>query len=135
MGPAYGRRAAATNDFSSTGVACSATRPAGEGRGEGSNLNLPLPAGSSAAEWFSALEVACARVARHRAEALVVSLGLDTWAGDPISKFALTGEDFVRLGARFAKLGLPAVLVLEGGYATRELGENAANVLDGIEEA
>ena len=107
----------------------------GEGLGAGFNLNLPLPAGSSVAAWFAALEVACARIGRHRADALVVSLGLDTFAGDPISKFALQTTDFTRLGARLSQLGLPTIFVLEGGYAAAELGVNAANVMDGFEAA
>jgi acetoin utilization deacetylase AcuC-like enzyme len=105
----------------------------GEGAGEGFNYNLPLPAGSSAGVWFEALDAACRRIAQHGAQALVVSLGLDTFVGDPISKFNLQSDDFTRLGARIAKLGLPAVLVLEGGYAAAELGVNAVNVLEGFE--
>ena len=103
---------------------------AGIGPGRGFNLNLPLAAGSPAGQWFAALEVACARVEQHSADALVVSLGLDTFAGDPISTFALLASDFSRLGARLAWLGLPTVFILEGGYAAAELGSNAANVLD-----
>jgi acetoin utilization deacetylase AcuC-like enzyme len=102
----------------------------GAGAGRGFNLNLPLPAGTSARNWFAALEVACAQVERHRADALVVSLGLDTFSGDPISKFALTTDDFRTLGARLKKLALPTLFILEGGYAAAELGVNAANVLD-----
>ncbi len=105
----------------------------GEGVGKGFNLNLPLPAGSSVQAWFEALETSCQRVARHNAQALVISLGLDTFAGDPISKFALQSDDFTRLGARIAKLGLPTVFILEGGYAAAELGTNAVNVLEGFE--
>jgi acetoin utilization deacetylase AcuC-like enzyme len=105
----------------------------GEGAGEGFNYNLPLPAGSSAGVWFEALDAACRRIAQHGAQALVVSLGLDTFAGDPISKFNLQSDDFNKLGARIAKLGLPTVLVLEGGYAAAELGVNAVNVLEGFE--
>jgi acetoin utilization deacetylase AcuC-like enzyme len=105
----------------------------GEGEGAGFNLNLPLPARSPAAAWFNALEVACARIGQYRADALVVSLGLDTYGGDPISTFALQPGDFSRLGARLARLALPAVMVLEGGYAAKELGSNAANVLDAFE--
>lgn len=105
----------------------------GEGEGAGFNLNLPLPAGTSAAEWFDALEQACARIAQHQAGALVVSLGLDAFEGDPISRFALTSADFTRLGGRLAELGLPTVFVLEGGYAAAELGTNAVNVLEGFE--
>jgi acetoin utilization deacetylase AcuC-like enzyme len=106
----------------------------GEGEGLGFNLNLPLPAGCSAADWFAALEQACLRIAAHRSDALVVSLGLDTFAEDPISKFALQAADFRRLGQRLAALGLPTVLVLEGGYAAQPLGHNAAQVLEGFEE-
>ena len=105
----------------------------GAGEGAGCNLNLPLPAGSSAATWFTALEAACARVARHRADALVVSLGLDTFAGDPISTFQLQAADFTCLGQRLRRLGLPVIFVLEGGYAAAALGENAVCVLEGFE--
>ncbi len=106
----------------------------GAGSGQSFNLNLPLAAGSSAATWFDALDAACARVMRYRPDALVVSLGLDTFAGDPISSFALQADDFSRLGARLERLGLPTVFVLEGGYAASELGSNAANVADGFEQ-
>jgi acetoin utilization deacetylase AcuC-like enzyme len=107
----------------------------GHGAGQGFNLNIPLPARSSAAVWFEALELACQRVARHGAQALVVSLGLDTFEGDPISTFKLTSSDFSTLGQRLAKLGLPTVFVLEGGYAAADLGVNAVNVLEGFEQA
>ena len=107
----------------------------GAAAGAGFNLNLPLPAGSSVRAWFAALELACTRIGRHRADALVVSLGLDTFADDPISTFALQSADFTCLGARLARLGLPTIFVLEGGYAAAELGVNAANVMDGFESA
>lgn len=106
----------------------------GQGAGEGCNLNLPLPAGSSAESWFDALEIACLRIAEHRCDALVVSLGLDTFAGDPISQFKLWQADFSRLGQRLQRLGLPTAFVLEGGYAAAELGENAVRVIEGFEE-
>ncbi len=107
----------------------------GEGEGTGYNLNLPLPAGTSAATWFAALEQACTRIAGYQADALVISLGLDAFEGDPISRFALASSDFTRLGERLARLGLPTVFLLEGGYAATELGTNAVNVLDGFEQA
>jgi len=102
--------------------------------GYGFTLNLPLPAGSSASTWFEALEIACVRVARHRPDAVVVSLGLDTFADDPISTFQLQAEDFIRLGARLKRIGCPVLFVLEGGYAASELGTNAANVAEGFEQ-
>ena len=105
----------------------------GAGQGQGYNLNLPLAAGSSSAAWFAALETACKRIAGHQPGALVVSLGLDTFEGDPISTFLLQSADFSRLGQVLGRLGLPTVFVLEGGYAAAELGLNAANVVEGFE--
>ena len=108
----------------------------GHGAGEGFNLNLPLGAGStSASRWFEALETACLRIGSYQADALVVALGLDTFVDDPISRFALLAGDFSRLGRRLGALGLPAVFVLEGGYAAAALGINAVNVIEGFEEA
>jgi acetoin utilization deacetylase AcuC-like enzyme len=101
----------------------------GQREGAGANLNLPLPRGTSYAEWSDALEVALAAIARHGAEALVVSLGMDTFEGDPISGFKLQSDDYLRVGERIARANLPTVLVFEGGYAVQEVGVNAANVL------
>ncbi len=107
----------------------------GEGAGLGCNMNLPLPAGSTPAQWFAALETACIKLAAFGAESLVVSLGVDTFAGDPLSHFALQSADFLRIGERIAHLGLPTVFVLEGGYAVAEIGINVVNVLEGFETA
>ena len=107
----------------------------GEGAGQGFNMNLPLPANSTNAAWFDALDIACKRVVQHGAQALVVSLGLDTFVGDPISQFSLQSDDFLRVGQRVAKLDLPTIFVLEGGYAAAELGVNAVNVIEGFEQA
>ena len=106
----------------------------GTGVGHGFNLNLPLPAGSSKEVWFAALATACEKIKQFGADALVVSLGLDTFADDPISTFALQTSDYLELGARLKVLGLPTLFILEGGYAAKELGVNAGNVLHGFEE-
>jgi acetoin utilization deacetylase AcuC-like enzyme len=106
----------------------------GEGAGEGFNLNYPLPAGASNERWFDALDDACRRITAYLPQALVVSLGVDTYAGDPISRFSLRQPDYERLGARLARLKLPTLFVLEGGYAVAEIGENVAHVLCAFEE-
>jgi acetoin utilization deacetylase AcuC-like enzyme len=107
----------------------------GAGAGIGCNLNLPLPAGTGAAAWMLALESACIKLAGYGPEALVVSLGVDTFAGDPLSHFTLQSADFLRIGERIAQLGLPTAFVFEGGYAVGEIGINAVNVLEGFETA
>ena len=101
----------------------------GTGAGLGTNLNLPLPRGTGYAAWSEALTTALAAIDRFGADALVVSLGLDTFEGDPISGFQLKSEDYLRLGERLAQVGLPTVLVFEGGYAVQAVGINTANVL------
>ena len=107
----------------------------GSGAGLGANLNLPLPRGTDYATWAQALETALAGIAKFGADALVVSLGMDTFEGDPISGFKLQTDDYLRIGERLAKAGLPTVFVFEGGYAVDEVGVNAVNVLQGFTAA
>ena len=97
--------------------------------GLGANLNLPLPRGTDYATWALALETALGAIGRFGAETLVVSLGMDTFEGDPISGFHLRSADYLRVGERLAKVQLPTVLVFEGGYAVAEVGVNTVNVL------
>nr|WP_261771124.1 hypothetical protein [Myxococcus virescens] len=73
------------------------------------------------------------RRARFGPDALVVSLGVDTHVGDPISTFALEREHFPLMGRRLALLRLPTVFVQEGGYAVEDLGLNVAGVLGGFD--
>jgi acetoin utilization deacetylase AcuC-like enzyme len=107
----------------------------GAGAGLGFNHNLPLPRGTDFALWRAALTSALARIAEVKAGALVVSLGVDTFEGDPISGFRLRGDDYLRMGEDLARAGLPTVFVFEGGYAVAEVGVNAVNVLEGFEQA
>ncbi len=105
---------------------------AGRGDGLGFNCNLPLPAGTSVEGWFAALDQALARIKAFRPDALVVSLGVDTFEGDPISHFKLKTPDYPRMGERIATLGTPTLFVMEGGYAVAEIGDNVAGVLTGF---
>ena len=104
----------------------------GAGAGEGLNVNCPLRWGAGWQQWGQALEAACARLAAYAPDAVVVSLGVDTYEGDPISHFKLKTGDFPKIGRRIAKLGLPTQFVMEGGYAVAEIGVNAVGVLEGF---
>ncbi|HSV46376.1 MAG TPA: histone deacetylase family protein [Ramlibacter sp.] len=104
----------------------------GEGEGMGFNLNLPLARGADFAHWRAALGEALRAIAAHGAQALVVSLGVDTFEGDPISGFRLRSPDYLGVGADIAAAGLPTLFVFEGGYAVAEVGANAVNVLEGF---
>ena len=105
----------------------------GTAAGEGFNLNLPLPRGTDFGAWRAALESALAAIKRFGPDVLVVSLGADTFAGDPISSFKLQSADFSAYGRMIGASGWPTLFVLEGGYAVAELGVNVVNVLTGFE--
>ena len=104
----------------------------GEGEGEGATLNLPLPRGTGLAAYLPALDAALARIAAFAPDLLVVSYGADTFAGDPISYFTLQTADYSTLAARIAGLRLPALVVMEGGYAVDALGANVEAFLAGF---
>ncbi len=105
----------------------------GVGSGEGFNFNHPLPAGTDFVAWSRALEAGIDQLLSCDVEALVISLGVDTFEDDPISSFKLTTSDFSKVGRRLAQINLPTVFILEGGYAVEAMGSNVAAVLDGFE--
>ncbi|MBI5277526.1 MAG: histone deacetylase family protein [Burkholderiales bacterium] len=104
----------------------------GTGAGEGCNLNLPLPRGTDFAGWRAALKQALQAIAGFGADALVVSLGVDTFEGDPIAGFHLRSDDYLRMGEDIAAAGLSTLFTFEGGYAVDEVGTNAVNVFQGF---
>ncbi len=106
----------------------------GEGKGKGYNINYPMPAGTNFDQWLQCLEQALENIQSFQPEALVISLGLDTFVGDPISKFTIQSDDFFQVGHRLASLRLPTAFIMEGGYATEALGTNVVNVLEGFEQ-
>ncbi|MEL7738045.1 histone deacetylase family protein [Citromicrobium bathyomarinum] len=104
----------------------------GSGQGEGATLNLPLPQGTDWAGYAPALDTALDAVRAHGADLLIVSYGADTFADDPISHFRLKREDYATMGEMIAALGLPTLVVMEGGYAVDALGANVAAFLKGL---
>lgn len=105
----------------------------GAGAGCGFNLNIPLPRGTEFPVWRGALADTLRAIDHFGADALVVSLGVDTFEADPISRFRLCSNDYRRVGEDIAGAELPTVFVLEGGYAVGDIGINVVNVLEGFE--
>jgi acetoin utilization deacetylase AcuC-like enzyme len=105
----------------------------GAGAGAGANHNLCLPRGCDGATWLEAMETHVLPLVRNfGAEALVVAAGLDGYVKDPVGDWALQTVDFHEAGLRLGRLGLPTVVVQEGGYYTPHLGRNAAALLRGV---
>jgi acetoin utilization deacetylase AcuC-like enzyme len=107
---------------------------AGKGAGAGANRNLPLAPGSADERWLGAV-AGLATWARERgAQALVVALGVDAGASDPESPLRVTADGFRAAGKVLGALGLPTVVVQEGGYDLAAIGHLVGETLVGIEE-
>jgi acetoin utilization deacetylase AcuC-like enzyme len=93
----------------------------GAGGGEGANLNLPLPFGSDDEAFLEANAKTCTAIEAFRADALVISAGWDAHRDDPLSKLAVSTDAFARLGELYGGLGLPTLIVQEGGYSLQAI--------------
>jgi acetoin utilization deacetylase AcuC-like enzyme len=101
----------------------------GTGDGLGANLNLPLPRGTGDDGFMAALATAMDAITAWGADSLVLALGLDAYEGDPFAGLGVTTAGFARIGQAVADMGLPTVIIQEGGYLCPELGENLKAVL------
>eukprot|EP00980_Cylindrotheca_fusiformis_P001381 scaffold344_cov130-Cylindrotheca_fusiformis.AAC.12 len=109
----------------------------GAGAGEGTTLHLPLMPGTTWENSYKAdLERAMKTIQEFGAEALVVSLGLDTHLNDPCAirraGFKLEGQDYSRMGEMIGSANLPTIVIQEGGYKMDSVPKAAADVLFGI---
>ena len=107
----------------------------GAGAGEGCNLNLPLPHGANDEVFLAAVAKAVARIQMFQPTAMVLALGLDASEADPYRALSVTTGGFERIGAAVARIGLPTVIVQEGGYLSPILGDNLTATLRGFEAA
>ncbi len=105
----------------------------GEGAGAGLNLNMPLPFGTPDAVWLDHIDRGLAAIRAFAPAALVVALGFDASVHDPSAAFAISIDGFHQAARRIRALGLPTLLVQEGGYLNPHLGDNLAAFLRGFE--
>jgi len=104
----------------------------GHGAGNGFNVNLPLAHGSDGDAMMTAVDAGCRQIQDFKADALVVALGFDAHARDPIGVLKLEAADFGRIGKRVRQMNLPTLVVQEGGYAIEVLGECLTGFLEGL---
>ena len=103
----------------------------GGGTGAGATRNLPLAEGTGDGPWVDAVADLAGWVADAGCTALVVSLGVDAAGDDPESPLQVTAEGFREAGRALGGLGLPSVLVQEGGYHLATMGGLVAAFLAG----
>jgi acetoin utilization deacetylase AcuC-like enzyme len=103
----------------------------GTGDGQGTTLNLPFAAGIDGTGYQTLIDNALSAVSNYRPDFVVVSLGFDTYRGDPAGDAALDTADYLNIGHAFSGLGIPTVAILEGGYSVDDLGSNVRAWLSG----
>jgi acetoin utilization deacetylase AcuC-like enzyme len=105
----------------------------GAGPGLGANLNIPLTAATTDAQYLGALDAALERLASFDAELTIVSLGIDTYALDPLGDFRLSADVYAECGRRVAGAAKRVVVLQEGGYYLPQLGDNVRRFLRGAQ--
>lgn len=105
----------------------------GAGQGKGANFNQPLPWATGNEPWLKAIEAAVSRIRGFAPGALVVSLGFDAGAEDPVGTFKITGDGFAEAARKIAGLQVPTLLVQEGGYLSPALGGYLQSFLTAFE--
>lgn len=103
----------------------------GEGAGDGFNRNWPLPPQTDDATYVSVLDQAVDAVRAYAPRYLVVSAGFDIAEGDPVAigGFGISTDGVGEIGRRIARLGLPTIIVQEGGYGLERLGDDVVAFL------
>lgn len=101
----------------------------GSGRGLGFHHNFPLPSGTDNLHYLSTLDEALKLIREFNPSVLVVSAGMDIFDGDPLGKFHISRDCIREIGKRIESLGVPTVIVMEGGYSNDALGDNVVALL------
>jgi acetoin utilization deacetylase AcuC-like enzyme len=101
----------------------------GEGPGEGFNHNWPLPLGTDDKLYLDTLKKALLTIHTLSPDALVLSVGFDIVEGDTVGGFNITQEGINQISSHIAQLDLPTVIIQEGGYNLKRLGQDAVAFL------
>jgi len=97
----------------------------GSGAGYGYNINMPMPHGSPESAFFERLDQGQDAIRLFEPDVLVVALGFDIYKQDPQAKVSVSNEGFRRMGQAINEMGLPTLIVQEGGYYLEALADNA----------
>jgi acetoin utilization protein AcuC len=89
----------------------------GEGDGRGFTVNVPLPAGANDRAFRRAFDaVAVPILGAFRPDVIVLELGLDGLAGDPLTHLAYSIRAYLEVIERTLRLGKPLLATGGGGY-------------------
>jgi acetoin utilization deacetylase AcuC-like enzyme len=106
----------------------------GSGDGEGFTMNVPLEAGATDADYARVYTVIGAVLREYAPELLLVSIGYDAHADDPLASMFVSSPGYVEIVRLLVSaVHCPLALVMEGGYeltALRECLEGTIAIVD-----
>lgn len=95
--------------------------------------NYPLPAGTGQEEYLNTLNNAIVKTKDFKPDLIGVSVGFDTYKGDPLTSMGLEKESYNKLGKVIVQLNTSMFIVLEGGYS-EDMPVCVNNFLEGFLE-
>jgi acetoin utilization deacetylase AcuC-like enzyme len=91
-----------------------------------------MPIGTTFEVYRDSLKIALQNIIDYDPDVIILSLGVDTFADDPVGGFKLQSPNFKTIGNLIAELEMPTHFIMEGGYAMEALGKNVGNVVTGF---
>jgi len=111
----------------------------GHGKGRGYSVNVPFPMGTYDAAYLRAFEaVAVPLLTAYAPDVLVLELGMDGLADDPLTNLRLTNNVYAEIIQRLLQLGRPLLATGGGGYHVENTARGWAlawSVLCGADES
>jgi acetoin utilization deacetylase AcuC-like enzyme len=104
----------------------------GVDHGRNYNYNFPLPRGTAEKHYLDILAESFKKIQLYVPDILVLSLGFDTLDGDPTGSLKLEPSSFFSIGKMIQDLGIPVVVIQEGGSLISALGESVTNFFMGL---
>ena len=102
---------------------------------EGLTINYPLPLDTDQEMYLNTLDQALDDIREFEPATLIISLGFDIVAGDPMARFKMHEDGFKAMGERIAALNYPTLYVQEGGYDLDQIGTMAVAFFKGVNNA
>jgi len=89
----------------------------GEGEGRGYSINIPLPVGTYDAAYLKAFsQVALPVIKKFDPDVIIMELGMDALAGDPLAHLNLTNNVYAEVVSLVMEIGKPILATGGGGY-------------------
>ena len=104
----------------------------GRGKGFMYNYNFPMPHGSSEQVFMDNVDKALDVVRTFAPDVVVHVLGFDVYVDDPQAKCAVSTQGFTELATKIRNLGIPTMVLVEGGYLVEKLEDNLDAFIQGF---